>query len=68
MIFGNQTTSSEYTASPFITAETFRSLPPASKPMRQPSMCPPMAFGESLAAGSASVCTTSNGRSKTFAM
>ena len=40
--------------SPSTTAETFRSLPPASKPMRQPSICRPMALGSSFCSGTLS--------------
>ena len=58
---GYHTTSSEYTDSPSITADTLRSLPPASKPMRQPSLWPPMGLAASLAAGkSASEQTTTS--------
>ena len=64
---GNHTTSSEYTDSPSMTADTLRSDPPASKPMRQPFRCPPIFFAASLAMGkSASVhATTSSGFSYT---
>ena len=50
-----------------MTADTLRSDPPASKPMRQPSMWPPIFFAASLATGkSASVhATTSSGFSYT---
>ncbi len=54
VIFGNHTTSSEYTGSPSMTADTLRSEPPASNPIRQPFRCPPIALADSLAAGKVS--------------
>ena len=60
LVLGCQTTSSEYTVLPSITAETFRSEPPASKPMRQPFQCPPILRAPPRGAGRSASDTASN--------
>ena len=67
---GCQTTSSAYTTAPSITAETLRSEPPASNPIRQPFRWPPSFRDWLLAAGKSRSDTASStkGRSNTVSM
>ncbi len=64
---GSQATSSLKTTSPSTTAAALRSLAPRSKPIRQPSRCPPRLEAAARSAGkdARDAATTSSAEPKT---